>query len=145
MTSSFAYFDTSVLVRRYVKEDGSDRARYLTRRKLIVCSAISPLETMSAVKRYHTAGKITDKAYNVILTRFQTDRARWRLVSVSQEILDLAQTHVSSLNVRTLDAIHLATAKSCETRFPHPLPFVTADANQRDAALKLNLEVVFVE
>ena len=46
-----AYFDTSVLVKRYVREDGSMYARALMRRHRVVSSAVAPLELLSALTR----------------------------------------------------------------------------------------------
>ncbi len=43
-----SYFDTSVLVKRYVDEDGSTRARAGLRRYRVVTSSIAPLEALSA-------------------------------------------------------------------------------------------------
>jgi len=44
--------------------------------------------------------------------------------------------------VRSLDAIHLACALACQSRLNHKLPFVTADARQRDGARALGLDAI---
>src|SRR5438445_513823 len=46
-----AYFDTSVLLKRYVREIGTDRAIGLMRKHPIITAAIAPLEMRSALRR----------------------------------------------------------------------------------------------
>ena len=44
---TFAYFDTSALIKRYVSEKGSARVVSLLRRHDLSSSAITPVEVMS--------------------------------------------------------------------------------------------------
>ncbi|MGH7387624.1 MAG: type II toxin-antitoxin system VapC family toxin, partial [Candidatus Methylomirabilales bacterium] len=61
MAGQWAYFDTSVLVKRYVREPGSRRARVLLRRYRFLSSAIAPLEVISALVRRQSAGELTKR------------------------------------------------------------------------------------
>ena len=45
MAEALAYFDTSVLIKRYVEEPGSDHARRLMRRYRLLSSVITSVET----------------------------------------------------------------------------------------------------
>ncbi len=58
MPARRAYFDTSVLVKLYVWEDGSAMARTLPRRHRCVVSAIAPVEVVSALHRRAAAGDV---------------------------------------------------------------------------------------
>jgi len=140
-----AYFDTSVLVKRYIREEGSTQARLLVRTRQVIFSAIAPLETISAIRRNQASGSIDDRAFSAIVERFQKDRRRWQLVELLPEILELAEECVLDFNIRALDAIHLASAKATQARFRHRLTFITADSDQRDAASQLHLEVAWVQ
>ena len=140
-----AYFDSSVLLKRYVLEHGSDRSLLLTRKHLIISAAIAPLEMRSALRRIEVDGGLSSKAFQAALKRIQTEREKWDLVVISSEILESAERMTVDLNVRSLDAIHLACAVACQNRLKRSLPFVTADIRQRDAAQHLGLDIISVE
>src|SRR5436309_11832312 len=141
-TARAAYFDSSVLLKRYIQENGSERALSLTQRHLIISAAIAPLEMKSALRRSEVGGGLSTKAFKATLKRIQTEREKWDLVALSSEILRSAE-HISiDLNIRSLDAIHLACAFACQSRLKHSVSFVTADILQREAAQRLNLEII---
>ena len=140
-----AYFDSSVLLKRYVRESGNDRALILTRQHLVVSAAIAPLEMRSALRRIETEGGFSAKALQAALKRIQLERERWDLVVISTEILQSAERLTVDLNIRSLDSIHLACALQCQSRLKRPLPFITADLLQKDAAERLGLEIIPVE
>ena len=140
-----AYFDSSVLLKRYVQEHGSDRSLLLTRKHLIISAAIAPLEMRSALRRIEVDRGLSSKAFQAALKRIQTEREKWDLVVISSEILESAERMTVDLNVRSLDAIHLACAVACQNRLKSSLPFVTADIRQRDAAQHLGLDIISVE
>src|ERR1041385_1632606 len=49
-----ACFDSSVLLKRYIREPGSDRAIALSQRHFIISAPIAPLEMRSAAKNRQT-------------------------------------------------------------------------------------------
>lgn len=140
-----AYFDTSALLRRYVREPGTDRVLFLMKTHPVITAAIAPLEAVSALRRLEAVGDVQTKTYRAVFKRIQDDRQAWHFVAVSIEILQDAERVVQELNVRSLDAIHLASASACQKRLKRPLSFITADRQQRDAAVRLNLSVIWVE
>jgi predicted nucleic acid-binding protein len=140
-----AYFDSSVLLKRYIRENGSDRAAALTHRHLIISAAIAPLEMRSALRRVEAAGGLSTSAFQASLKRIQTERERWDLVAISTEILQSAERLTVDFNIRSLDAIHIACAVACQSRLKGQVPFVTADLQQRYAAQKIGLEIIFIE
>jgi predicted nucleic acid-binding protein len=134
-----ACFDTSVLLKRYIREAGSDRAVALSQRHFILSAAIAPLEMRSALHRIEADGRVSTKAFQAALKRIQTERERWDLVAISSEILESAERLTIDCNVRSLDAIHLACALACQARLKRPLLFITADVRQENAARRLGL------
>jgi uncharacterized protein len=60
-------------------------------------------------------------------------------------VIERAEELILSAPVRTLDALHIASALVFQSASGHRLPFITADSRQRDAARLLPLEVVWVE
>jgi predicted nucleic acid-binding protein len=141
---SLAYFDTSVLVKNYIQEAGSARVRELLGTYEFVSSAIAPVELHSAVRRRHRQDEMTRQHYTAILTRVKHDRAFWQLVEPVPQVLTKAEEIVVAYNVRTLDAVHLASAIVIQDSIGTPLPFVTADERQLAAARDCQLETIGV-
>jgi predicted nucleic acid-binding protein len=144
LTSSYAYFDTSVLVKTYVKEAGSTKARQLVRTRQVITSSITGLELLSAFKRNLTLRTIAPKAYSAIAKRLQQDRKSMRYVEITATVLERAEKYVSGFDIRALDAIHIASAMVSRERFPSDLPFITADARQQTVAAQLGLKVIWI-
>ena len=80
-----------------------------------------------------------------MIRRMADDRASWQLLGIDPVILARAESLVRDVTLRTLDAIHVASALMLVEGMARRVPFVTADANQRTAADRANLEVVWVE
>ena len=146
MPAPWAYVDTSVLLKRYVKEAGSADARRLLRRYRVLSSAIAPVEATSALWRRRAVGDVSDADLQAILGRLAGDRSHWELVDLTADVLDQAELVIQRAGVRTLDAVHLASAlvvRATSGRRP-AARFITADARQRDAAVGLGLQVTWV-
>jgi predicted nucleic acid-binding protein len=142
VTRAAAYFDTSVLLKRYVREAGSDRAQELLRRCLVVTSAIAPVEMLSALTRRRRAGDLDDADFKAIVGQLARDRQRWHLVEVTAEVLGRAEAVIERAHVRALDAIHLASAMAVDAALNDParrLPFVTVDDRQQAGAQALGM------
>jgi hypothetical protein len=138
-----AYFDTSVLLKRYVAEAGSERARALLRGYRIVSSALAPVEALSGLARRRAVGDLADRHFSAIIKRMRVDRAFWNLLEVSPAVLDRAEHLVLTSSLRTADAIHVGTALVLQADAGRPVPFVTSDVQQREAAAKHGLTVIW--
>lgn len=141
----WAYFDTSVLAKRYVKEKGSAAAKKLLQRYRFLSSAIAPVEVLSALGRRRTAGELTQRDFLAIRSRIQKDRAYWELVEVGPIVLGQAEDLVQKTGLRTLDALHVASVLAFQAASSLTIPFVTADIKQREGAESLALNVIWVE
>jgi predicted nucleic acid-binding protein len=141
---SLAYFDTSVLVKNYVQEAGSARARALLRAYSFLSSAITPVELISALMRKHYTGELDREDLRRILARIRDDRPYWKLLDVSVSVLSQGEEIVQKTRIRTLDAIHLASLAVFRSASGSVSAFITADGRQRDAAIHLGLDVVWV-
>lgn len=70
-----------------------------------------------------------------ILKRVATERAFWALVEVTSHVLSTAESLVATHPLRTLDAIHVASAQLFATHITGSVfLFVSADARQTAAA-----------
>jgi predicted nucleic acid-binding protein len=144
VAAEWAYVDTSVLVKRYVREEGSRRARDLLRRYRILSSVIAPLEALSALARRRAAGDLARPSFDAIVARLDSDRRHFELVELTAAILARAENVFTRAQVRTLDAVHLASALSFQELSGLRIPFLTADERQREAARRLGLAIVWV-
>ena len=86
-----AYFDTSVLVKRYVNEHGSILARRLLRTYRILSSVLVPLEALSTFARRRAAGELSESSFSAIMARISTDRRQWELVELTPPIMARAE------------------------------------------------------
>ena len=140
-----AYFDTSVIVKRYVEERGSPLVRRLLWQHRVLSSAIAPVELISAICQRRTAGTLRPQVAAALLSGVRVDRLYWQLADVSEPILTLSEELVQTRGLRALDAIHVASAQIARAVSGDPLPFVTADARQRDVAVQTGFDVIWVE
>jgi len=138
----WAYFDTSALVKRYVDEIGRREVLRLLRRHACVTSAVLPVELRSALKRRVSEGTVDSSRVPEVLKRVAVDRAYWTLMDVGPDVLAAAETLAAAYPLRTLDAIHVASAQLFAGRVTSPeLIFVSADARQIAAAAAVGMAV----
>jgi predicted nucleic acid-binding protein len=140
----WAYFDTSVLVKRYVEEDGAAQARLLLGRHRLLSSAILPGEALAALGRRRDTGDLSEANHAAILGRLQRDRAHWELVDPTRTVLARAEQLAGGRGLRALDALHVASALEFGSSTELRVPFITADRRQREAAERSGLTVVWV-
>jgi predicted nucleic acid-binding protein len=142
---TFAYFDTSALIKRYVSEKGSGRVVSLLRRHDLLSSAITPVEVMSALCRRKRNGELSDEDFAVTLNRVQGERTRWELVELGGTVLSRAEEIIQGrVPMRALDAIHVASLVTFQAASGTRIPFVSGDERQREAAGHIGLDVVWV-
>ena len=145
MAATWAYFDTSALVKRYVSEAGSLQVREWLRRHDVLSSTTTPVELLSGLARRRRAGDLSEEIFTALLRRIQRDRTRWELVEVGPMILNSAEQIVQgSVSIKTLDAIHVASLVTFQAASGTHIPFITGDTRQREAAGHVGLDVVWV-
>ena len=142
--TTWAYFDTSALVKCYVEEQGTAEAMSLVRRHAVLSSILAPIELTGALRRQQAGGALTRRQRDQVLLRFQADRAQWTLLEMDVHVLARAEALVGAAPVKTLDALHLASALVFQSETSLHPPFITGDVQQRRAADALGLDVVFV-
>jgi len=144
IAQEWAYFDTSVLLKNYIEETGSVQTRGLLQRYRFISSVIAPLEVLSALYRRKSTGELDDKALSGILARIREDRLYWKLVEVSSQTLSRAEELIQRTDLRTLDALHVASLMTIQAALGIRIPFITGDRRQRDMAGRLGLDVLWV-
>jgi uncharacterized protein len=126
--SRATYLDSSAIVKLAVAEPESPALRrYLRRRKPYVSSALARAEVARAVL---PLGQAAQRRAEAVVARIE-------LVRVSETLLKSAGT-LTPFELRTLDAIHLATAQQLGEDLGR---VVTYDTRMRDAARGLGFDV----
>ncbi|HUD67517.1 MAG TPA: type II toxin-antitoxin system VapC family toxin [Candidatus Sulfotelmatobacter sp.] len=137
----WGYFDSSAVVKLYVQERGRTAVLRLLRQHEVVASAILPIEIRGALRRRADENVIGRSRLPAALKQLALDRTQWNLLSVSTEILERTEQIVASHSVRTLDAIHIASAQEFAGQLRARIPFISADHRQIEAAVALGLIV----
>ena len=136
------YIDTSLLVKRYLPEVGSDEleARLLTEQPQLVVSELVNTEIISTFRRKERQGLIERSFANAAHARFLTDLQSNAIESLplSEHVVQKASSLLLDLRspLATLDALHLATALIHEAKF-----FFTSDIQLSRAAHEAGLSV----
>jgi uncharacterized protein len=126
------YLDTTALDKLVTRDADGDRLRALLDAHPDAILFASGLAHAELLRASHPAGDEAVEAAREVL-------ARVALVDVSRELLERAGTLAGGERLRTLDAIHVATASVAGDRLQ---AFVTFDARQARAAAAIGLPVV---
>ena len=131
MKAELVYLDSSALVKLVVREPEShDLRAFLGENPAAVSSALAVTEVRRAIGRLSPRRSLSDRA------RLVLDGVA--LLEMELEILEKAASLLPA-ELRTLDAIHIASALSLGTDL---LAFVSYDDRQRNAARKAGLPLV---
>ena len=105
---------------------------------LIVTSELIRIETSRAIKRVHREGLLTQKECRTLQDLFGEIAEGWFRMTIDESIIAAASEEFPVEPVRSLDAIHLATALECKKLYPD-LKMLTFDERilQNKAALLL--------
>ena len=139
------YLDTSALVKRYIEETGSSFTRDLVSDNLVCTSALSEVETVSALLRRFRECLLAAGEVELILATAAFDLVEYFVLAVDSEALADAVTLLrsSSIALRSLDAIHIATARlafaGAQRRGLSVGSLVSADRRMLEAASALGL------
>jgi predicted nucleic acid-binding protein len=113
------YLDSALVAKFYSNEPGRDVIRDLARAAgRVVSSAIAKAEIVAAFHRKLREGSIENTTFKALQGQFAHDVSAglWTLVPVTDVLLENVQTLFAGLNatvyLRSLDALHLVTAKA---------------------------------
>lgn len=143
--AQWAYVDTSVLVKRYVREPGSPEASRLTSKYAVVTSAFASVELLSALYGKQRGGSLTERALRRAVARYEAERGKWTIVELTSMILGRAEDVIRQAPARTADALHLASALFFGEALGMSVPLLTADVRQRASAENLRMRVIWID
>ena len=142
------YWDTSALLKLYLPEDDSGYFldSVVTSDQLLVSSAIAAVEMLCALYRKESVGELKRGGALAAHQRFLGDSREGRIVLVpygeqvftaAEEIVRLAFRRARPVMVRSLDAIHVASALTARARV-----MVATDTRLRQVAAMAKLKLV---
>ncbi len=131
------YLDASALAKRYLLESGSETVLNRCRQAdEVLSSAVCVPEIASVFQRWKREKKLTGDLYHLLKGEFASDIEQATLVEPNADILREAVFCIEKTGLKTLDAIHLASAikTGCDL-------FLSADIQQQKAARLMGLRV----
>lgn len=139
---ALVYLDTSALAKRYLPEVGSGWVARLCQQEPIAISLVAIPELASALARRTREGALTAQQRETIFQGFLRDARSFTVVepnrAVAQQASILLLTAGPAARLRTLDALHLASAQLAFDRaHRHGIgtgAFISADRALLDAA-----------
>jgi predicted nucleic acid-binding protein len=134
------YIETSALLTWLFNEPGSNEViDTINHTDLIVTSELLRIETVRAVKRLYNEELITSEQMKSLLDIFDRHMKSWFIMSIDETIVTGSLKDFPAEPVRSLNAIHLATALEYKNLYPE-LKMLTKDKRilQNTEALGLN-------
>ena len=129
------YLDTSALVKLYFEETGSGEVRRkVEQARVVATSRLAYVETFAGIGRKTREGAL-DKAERArALAAFLRDWGSFFILEVSEPVCRTAADLVENHPLRTLDAIHLASALLLRKRTEEQVEFQAFDQRLSQAA-----------
>ena len=108
------FLDSSALAKRYVQEPGSERLLTLCRESdEIVLSSLCVPELISGFNRLRREKRLSVRDYRLLKRELAGDLDAATVVDVTPSVVDRAILCLERAPLRTLDAVHLASAMEC--------------------------------
>ncbi|MBI2265285.1 MAG: type II toxin-antitoxin system VapC family toxin [Armatimonadetes bacterium] len=129
--------DSSALAKRYVLEPGTDRVISICKdaSEIGLCVIAAP-ELVSVFSRLRREGRLNANQYMALKKNLSDDLAQATIIDLTPPVIEKAVICLEKCPVRTLDALHIASAVVF-----YPDLFLTADHRQGEAAQRLGLVV----
>ena len=131
-----AFFDSSSFAKRFVEEDGSDRAEQTcAQASRLGLSAICVPEIVSALNRRRRERSLSSKQYREARQRLLADVRDVDIVNLTPAVIGSAIAILEASPVRAMDALHVACALEWEAEL-----FASSDDRQLKAARRAGLK-----
>lgn len=125
------YAETSAVLRWLLGGARGDEVRdVLQAAEVVVASRLTLVEAQRALVRAAALGELTEVDALLVTAELASAAARWTIIEVLPEIAERAGQRFPAEPVRTLDAVHLATALFLT---PHVGPLAVLSTDDRIA------------
>lgn len=133
------YLESSAILAALLERDTTARGALLVSGRYVT-SALTVAEVRRGVVRARAAGRLTAEQERDVVAELQAFEASCDVVAVADPVLDRVGRPFPVEPVRTLDAIHLATAELLDEP-PQLVTIVTRDRRVRDNARAMGFAV----
>jgi predicted nucleic acid-binding protein len=134
------YAETSAVLRWLFAEAGGETVRAtLAGAEKVTSSRLTLIETRRVVRRAERDRRITAAQAADVLAVFAQAISTWAILEISEDIARRAEDNFPNEPVRTLDAVHLASALFLRQSFPN-LAIVSVDDRLRANAALLGFQ-----
>jgi len=120
--------------------DAARIAGMLDEAPTVAASALTIAEVLRSLRRMVAAGTLAEVARERAITAFRTAAAQWEVHAVTDALIERAGEPFPVEPIRTLDAIHVATALRVAGALG-PLTVVSSDRRVRENARALGFAV----
>ncbi len=135
------YWDTSALVKQFIDEVGTSEAIALRADAPPHATAtIAYTETFSAFRRRVREAALKESQYHEVVRRFLQEWPVYVRINLDESILGRSRTLLERYPLRTLDAIHLASAIELQDHLAEPSVLISADTQLLRAAMAEHLD-----
>ncbi len=129
------YFDTSALVKRYVKEKGSTRVdALLADADSVATSRLTYPEMLSAFHRRWREGSYSEDWLNRIIGNFETEWDNFIVIDFQEEFYRSAKDLIRKYSLKGADSVHLSSALWLKRATGENPTFAACDKNLLEAA-----------
>ncbi len=137
------YVDSSVIVKRYYEEPGSERLRerWATSERVFT-SRVAYAEVHAALARKHREGDLATAPFRRSARAFEIEWMAYDQILLDAATLGAVRRLVSSHPLRGYDAVHLAAALWVRDRIGDALEFWVSDERLAGTARRERLKVV---
>ena len=137
---TIVYLETSVVLNWLFGESGAgDVVDRMNKADVLLSSELTRIETVRAVRRASRDGLITESERDELIRLFEEQMAAWFRMNMDESVIDRATQEFPVEPVRSLDAIHLATALEFKALYPD-LKLLTSDKRIAENCRKLGME-----
>lgn len=142
MKTKLAFWDTSAIVPLCCFQAKSQTLRQLLRKYEIVAWWASSIEANSALNRLFRENVISQNAFAQSVKRLEILKDTWREVLPTEKVRELSTGLIETQNLRTLDALQLASALVWCFEKPKGRIFVCCDDKLSESAKKIGFKVL---
>ena len=131
---------SAVLAWLLAEPGGAEIGLHLARSEVVLTSELTALECHRALIRHVFTGDFSEADAARERSRLQRALAHWVCLRIEDEVLERARRPFPVEPIRSLDAIHLASALLAKTAIPE-IGLLTLDGKVRECGLELGFKV----
>lgn len=142
MKTNLAFWDTSAIVPLCCFQPASGQLRELRRKYKIVAWWGTSIEAKSALNRLRRENIISQNAFTESVKRLENQQKIWREILATDKVRRFAENLVETRDLRTLDALQLASALVWCFEKPKGKKFICFDKKLSNTALELGFSIL---